>query len=98
MQIPLLVGNFIAFVHEDWEPPLIGQVLAVNELDVLVHWWVQIRYSLWKPCFQSESPWTENIPIKDIVHKFKWEDACLWKNEESLTICNSSCVRRIPVT
>ena len=74
MQIPL-VGNFIAFVHEDWEPPLIGQVLAVNETDVLVHWWAQIRYSLWKPCFQSESPWTENIPIKDIVHKFKWEDA-----------------------
>ena len=65
------VGNFVAFRHIDWEPPLIGEVLKDKEEHVTIHWWAQGLYRTWKACYREESaPWTEEIAKSDIVHVF----------------------------
>ena len=76
-------GNFVAFLHDDWEPPLIGQVLSIKSDELEIHWWAHARYSLWKPCYKSGELYKETIPKRNVVHWFQWMEA---KSGEKATL------------
>lgn len=61
-------------MHDDWEPPLIGQVLSIKSDELEIRWWTHARYS-WKSCFNSEELYKETIPKRNGVHWLQWREA-----------------------
>lgn len=61
----MMVACFVADYRD--EIPQIGEVLEVNNEDVLLHWWDGSYSGSWKALVKRSAPWTETVTKSSVL-------------------------------